>query len=648
MPKRLKKGQIAVTTDDKNVYWKSRDHETLKLLESFKGQVPEGKMKTALSKLGTPHPFDFSAAEKVYEKVGIIAGAVNKYVDSIVGDFSINTENPNADELLDNFVENTDFGTVIREWIREALVKGNGFIEIDKKENKIRVINANNMFVKRDKHGKILMYHQIVGDQGNITNVNNAIPFEVDEIAHLPINKIANAAYGLGIVWPNERTIENLILGDQNKHKLVDRKAGAPYHVKVGQPGEAVDPAGLQAFKASLQFMNTRTEWVTDGNVDINAINVGDLGKGLSDTMEDDILMLSAGMEIPEVLFGRGSIPEGLAKVQLEAWQRKIRSIQEEVETIIEDKILKPFLLSNGFQVDVEFVWNLPGEEEINRRIATLTSLMQTTVGASEVMRALIEVELAKILGFKDADKLLKKPRDVAKEEKEREKERNNEPVVDPEREEEEEEIPQPEVPGAKPNANSKAILFEKVSSGEMSVKEFVNLQEFQDFTYLDYVARTLKILAKEKFKSLRAVTKEDEEKGLLSKEQIEKLRIVLKDGFKDNLTIQEIRERIVADVGLKKRVKEQEGLDELDEISSRADAIARTETVRLANEALLNLYDEVGVTEYRFLAALSDRTCPICENLNGQVFEIKEASPGVNAPPIHVNCRCATVAVVE
>jgi len=635
MPKKQIKGIIAVTPQDKSQFYK----------EAFVGNVIDEEVKIP-KELGTEHPFDFEMAEKVYKKTGIVSGAINKFTDSIVGDFTIKVKNPNVESLLNEFIRDTDFATVLREWIREGLVKGNGFMELDFKENKMRVLNANHMFVKRNRKGKVLMYNQFVGNVKRFTVGKTKItPFEPNQIAHLQMNKIANEAYGIGIIWPNERVIENLVVNEQDLHRLITRKAGAPLHVRVGPEGEHVNTADVQEFKNLLTFMNTRTEWVTDGNVKIEAINMGDLGRGLIETLEHDVEMLSAGMEIPQVLFGRGSIPEGLAKVQLEAFQRKVRSIQEEIESIIEEKIFQPLLIANGFQEDVEFLWNLPGEDEKNKRIEKISSLMNSV---SPALRAMFELELARLMDFEDAEDFLMSPDEANK--KAEEQEQREESI---EREREETNTPQPEVPGAKPNANqsvqhtiqNKNESVKHIDHSEMTIKEFVNLKEFKDFTYIDYLTRILNLLGRDKFETLKALTKEDLAVGLLSNSEVEKLRVILKDGFKNNKTIREIEGRINEDMNLKDRIVKGNvvatGL-------ARANSIARTETVRVSNQALMNLYGENDIQKYRFLAALSDRTCPICEGLNAQVFDIKEASPGVNMPPIHTSCRCSTIAIVE
>ena len=36
-------------------------------------------------------------------------------------------------------------------------------------------------------------------------------------------------------------------------------------------------------------------------------------------------------------------------------------------------------------------------------------------------------------------------------------------------------------------------------------------------------------------------------------------------------------------------------------------------------------------------------KVCPVCNELNGKVFKVKNMVPGVNAAPIHPHCRCST-----
>ncbi len=69
-----------------------------------------------------------------------------------------------------------------------------------------------------------------------------------------------------------------------------------------------------------------------------------------------------------------------------------------------------------------------------------------------------------------------------------------------------------------------------------------------------------------------------------------------------------------------------------------------RTETAHFLSAGQLAAYRDMGAREYRFMSALSERTCSVCGGLDGKVFRAAEAAPGTNYPPIHPNCRCTTI----
>lgn len=75
---------------------------------------------------------------------------------------------------------------------------------------------------------------------------------------------------------------------------------------------------------------------------------------------------------------------------------------------------------------------------------------------------------------------------------------------------------------------------------------------------------------------------------------------------------------------------------------------LARTETNFIANQATNDMYEELGVDEYEFLAILDEKTSSVCWELDGQHFPIKGAVPGKNYPPMHPNCRSTTVPYFE
>lgn len=71
---------------------------------------------------------------------------------------------------------------------------------------------------------------------------------------------------------------------------------------------------------------------------------------------------------------------------------------------------------------------------------------------------------------------------------------------------------------------------------------------------------------------------------------------------------------------------------------------LVRTETNYIANQAELDSYKRLGVEEYQYIATLDTRTSALCQTLDGSVFSVDDAEPGVNFPPMHPNCRSTTI----
>lgn len=78
------------------------------------------------------------------------------------------------------------------------------------------------------------------------------------------------------------------------------------------------------------------------------------------------------------------------------------------------------------------------------------------------------------------------------------------------------------------------------------------------------------------------------------------------------------------------------------------ASRLARSELNRVCGLANADSYKESDlVEEYEFVAILDNRTSEICADMDGKRFLKKDYEPGVNAPPMHPNCRSTTVAVI-
>lgn len=71
------------------------------------------------------------------------------------------------------------------------------------------------------------------------------------------------------------------------------------------------------------------------------------------------------------------------------------------------------------------------------------------------------------------------------------------------------------------------------------------------------------------------------------------------------------------------------------------------TEGTFIMNEASMTAFEE-DYEEYTYAARLDSRTSPICRNLDGQKFKIKDRKAGVNFPPMHPLCRSSYLIVID
>ncbi len=76
----------------------------------------------------------------------------------------------------------------------------------------------------------------------------------------------------------------------------------------------------------------------------------------------------------------------------------------------------------------------------------------------------------------------------------------------------------------------------------------------------------------------------------------------------------------------------------------TRAEMIARTESIRVFNTAAVKRYERAGVKKYRWIVAWDERLCSKCAPLHNRVYRIGANPP----PPLHPRCRCTVIPVLE
>lgn len=88
---------------------------------------------------------------------------------------------------------------------------------------------------------------------------------------------------------------------------------------------------------------------------------------------------------------------------------------------------------------------------------------------------------------------------------------------------------------------------------------------------------------------------------------------------------------------------------------TSRAENISRTEVSKAVGDSSIEAWDQSGIVDKKqWITAKDERVCEICAPLDGEVIELHGKFKGdelfgaVESEPLHCQCRCDTVPIVE
>lgn len=72
------------------------------------------------------------------------------------------------------------------------------------------------------------------------------------------------------------------------------------------------------------------------------------------------------------------------------------------------------------------------------------------------------------------------------------------------------------------------------------------------------------------------------------------------------------------------------------------------TESTAVGSFVRQDIFKQLGITKYRFYTQADERTCEICGSMHGLIFPASAFLIGSTASPLHPNCRCFEIPIVE
>lgn len=92
--------------------------------------------------------------------------------------------------------------------------------------------------------------------------------------------------------------------------------------------------------------------------------------------------------------------------------------------------------------------------------------------------------------------------------------------------------------------------------------------------------------------------------------------------------------------------------LTKLDKRFSSMESVLTTlglsESTAVGSMARRMIFQQLGITKYRFYTKADERTCEVCGSMHGLIFPISAYEVGVTASPLHPRCRCWEVPIVD
>lgn len=75
---------------------------------------------------------------------------------------------------------------------------------------------------------------------------------------------------------------------------------------------------------------------------------------------------------------------------------------------------------------------------------------------------------------------------------------------------------------------------------------------------------------------------------------------------------------------------------------------VVMTESAFFSSTAQKDVFNDLDVEEYQYIATLDSKTSKICQTMDNKVFDMKDYIVGSTAPPLHPFCRSVTVPYFE
>jgi hypothetical protein len=325
----------------------------------------------------------------------IIFRAINQRADLIIANgFKIVSESDKARESVLKFIKRINNGqaqgsaflNLIRGWIIDTDVFGNGYLELQYNSGKndiigLSPIHPKTIDFKRDR-GKIILDQSgmPVSYEQDVNGKKKDIPIE--KVAHLKFNVLGDEFLGYSTIEPMYQQL--LWLANiQEGIATATKRAGWPLHdITVGTADDPATQKDLDEAEKAAKNLNAASSYV-HSHLFKTKIVESSITKNFVNYPDPFVNMIVAATGIPRfILLGIGEgTNRATAQVLSKHLRPMIQSLQMKTKLEVERQIFRRYLELQGIEDMAYIEWNeaLPEEaESVARRLNVLSKTVFT------------------------------------------------------------------------------------------------------------------------------------------------------------------------------------------------------------------------------------------------------------------------------
>lgn len=355
------------------------------LIQESKGKVTTDEFNwiDAQGEWTAPHKSrNWQLYKDVYDKVSVVANAIKNTANfAIQSGYQIESENKNAKKKVEEWIRDKNFDLIMLKILLQMQIYGNAYLEI----SSLNLLNPKNMYVVTYKGGSadgvIKGYKQVIGP-----GKETIVMFTPDEIVHFKWNDDGTDFYGNSDIRPILTTVTRLLQFQEDIGEVMHHYSNPILHHKLGTEQAPATDTTIDAYKELLDEREIGEDWITSSAVEIVPV-VSNLRMiqidGIIEHFENQLI---AGLCVPEIFIRGGKTAnKATADVELQAFDRKVKSLRAVLSRNIEDRLFKDVAKTS----DVLMAWNemgVEGEEVKSKTVMNLSTAGVPTICALKIV----------------------------------------------------------------------------------------------------------------------------------------------------------------------------------------------------------------------------------------------------------------------